>query len=129
MRYIKPYKLFESIVDIELTIYDILLDMTDDGFEIEDTKIGIDDDSISLTLSIPIFETGPDFRSSKTFVLSNEIVEVIERCCEYTNSVGYQCRMSIDIVDHIYKFDIANIRDYINREVYFIGINIKKKKI
>ncbi len=133
MRYIKLYKFFESddsIKEVSEVIGDILLDISDNGFPYIDKPIIFNKKIMAEVSGMPNNTIG------RTFEVTNEIIDVIKRCIEYSESQGYLVQLHFnryideDLNDNG-SFNPNVKSDEIETQqgsnVYFIGITISKK--
>lgn len=80
MRYLTTYKLFESKLDIESTVRDILLDLTDEGYYIDllDRRIGHVDHLV--------IEVG---KYHNVIASDEKVKEVIDRIVDFLRQENY----------------------------------------
>ena len=154
MRYLKSYKLFESVSskDIEMdindifsdisesvdnefateeeldTIEDILLPIQDLGFSVEIHKnvMGQNEELEADSEIARIYIEMKDDEWTKPYIITEDMIEVIDRLCDYVDNQGYV--IDIDCIfqgsGYLSARDWSKVRE-INHEIDYIKIMIE----
>lgn len=132
-------KRFIDINDVADYINDILVEIKHmDNLYVLSPLIMVDNTG-KLESEIKISSTDSVLYSNKTFKLNEDIIEVIKRCSEYLESVGYKLEVDMQLwynytyneewMDNDLKAnftDISGLTRYINKKIQYISLIIKR---
>lgn len=90
MKHLNTYKIFESNIDIKHEIDDILLDLTDNGYEVDVVSVDTIYPTVSITINKSQYNSEFDDYDDIPFKIDDVLIDSLARCNDYLDSKDYK---------------------------------------